>query len=146
MEEQDYGAVLEFLKFRILQETIKYCKSKARDRRNKEIEIRQELQSLEFNLYKLNKAEVTFYDKLEQDLEAVENFKIYLTVAKTTRRWTTLGVSQNKYFLRIEKCNYVKKTMENGIQISDQEEIRNELYRYYQEHFRCRQDKVATDD
>ena len=57
MENYDNSSILkwEYMKFKIKEEAILYCKKKAKEKRNKIKELRETLNNLEGSIYTLNK-------------------------------------------------------------------------------------------
>ena len=126
----------EMIKLDIRGESVKYAKnkSKARDKRVKEIEkelndLQEETGEDEGNREKI--------EELQQELRDQYDVKIKGTLTRAKVRWLKDGERNTKYFIGLEKRNYLNKTIkclykDNGEKITKLKEILQEEKRFYQ--------------
>ena len=106
----------EMMKMEIRSMTISYCKGKAKNIRNREQDIIQELDQLDAiictNFSSPNiEAVLREYDKLKNELKSIYKEKGKQAMFRAKCRWVENRERPTKYFFNLEKSNYNKKTI-----------------------------------
>ena len=109
----------EYLKCQIRSDTILYAGQKAKQRKQKEIELLEKIENLEKNL---DNSESKFieYQTVKSEYENIQDLKANGAIIRSKAKWIEYGEKNSKYFLNLEKRNYrakyIKKVMmTNGI-------------------------------
>ena len=127
----------ETLKAEIRGETIKYSSMKKKQRENKAVEIEKEIDILEkvYDIYKSVEC-ANRIDLLKTELQNIYNEKCNGISTRAKVRWLKEGEKNTKYFIGLEKRNYINKTIihlinNEGDQVNKFEDILNEQKRFY---------------
>ena len=127
----------EMIKLDVRGESIKFSKNKckSRDRRIKEIE--KELHDLEQERADNNTESFNKIEQLHLELKEQYDIKIKGTLTRAKVRWLKDGEKNTKYFIGLEKRNYLNKTInclykENGDKITNLQDILKEEKCFYQ--------------
>ena len=103
----------ETLLMTIRGETVKYCKRRARKRREKEQELEREI-NLAYERFNNSKCDTTAkaLDNAKKALE--EHRKPYIEglIVRSRTQWHEKGERSTKYFLSLEKRNSIRKTIQ----------------------------------
>ena len=132
----DFQLLFEQILLHIRGFTIEYSSRKKRKRIEREKQIDKELNTLASTVDICNNEQ---YILLQNELESIRKEYIKGLFVRTRAKWIEEGEKPTKYFLSLEKRNYINKTLtkiidNNGITITNQMEILNEIKAYYR-HF-----------
>ena len=138
--EQNLSADLlwEMVKMDIRGESIKYSKNKNKEKNKRNKEIEKELDELEQLREGPNKDVInTRINELKVEQEELYNTKIQGILTRAKVRWLKDGEKNTKYFIGLEKRNYLNKSIsclinERGEQLTGPKEILNEEKHFYQ--------------
>ena len=134
----------EILKMKIRSETISYSIKKTKEKQQKLKKIEQEIIEIQGGL--VNNIEGKALENLERKkAELEESRKNYIegVILRSKARWYEFGEKSTKYFLSLEKRNYVNKTIKEIIlddetNISDQIDILEAQKQFYLELYKSR--------
>ena len=142
----------EVIKSDVRGESIKYSKNKKR-------ETEKNIKVLEKVLHDLEQIRDTTNDvsindriqKLNMDLKEYYDKKTKGTLVRAKVRWLKDGEKNSKYFLGLEKRNYLNKTVnclktEDGKEISDFKEVLNEQKRFYSNLYSFKENSLDNED
>ena len=103
----------ETLLMLIRGETVKYCKRKARKRRKVEDELSSKVQIAQNILNNENSdANIQLLHKATEELETHRKPYIEGLIVRSRTQWHEEGEKSSKYFLSLEKRNFVKKSIQ----------------------------------
>ena len=129
----DLGLKWDVIKMEIRSFTVQYSKRKARSEKDKENQLLIKLNDLQEKLCSsrndLNL--LNEYYTLKTKLEKLSNKKIKGTILRSKARWYENGEKNSKYFLHLEKRNFLRKKisklkLSNGEETDDAETILEE--------------------
>ncbi len=134
----------EILKMKIRSETICFSIKKTKEKREKFKKIEQEIIEIYGEL--LNNTDGETLEKLEEKKAALEESrKKYIegVILRSKARWYEFGEKSTRYFLNLEKRNYVNKTikeiiLDDGTKLSDQIDILEAQKQFYMELYKSR--------
>ncbi|KAK3604125.1 hypothetical protein CHS0354_001121 [Potamilus streckersoni] len=134
----------EILKKKIGSETICFSIKKTKEKREKLKQIEQEIIEIYGEL--LNNTDGETLEKLEKMKAALkESRKKYIegVILRYKARWYEFGEKSTRYFLNLEKRNYVNKTikeiiLDDGTKLSDQIDILEAQNQSYMELYKSR--------
>ena len=143
----DDQSFFEQLLLEIRGATIQYSSWKKNKKKTNKKKIEKEINFLE-NLDDSNSLPSTI-EKLKQARSRLEAFRkefINGLFARTKLKWIEQGEKPTKYFLSLEKRNYVNKTVsklvtDDGI-VASQIDILNEIERFYKSLYSCYDDNL----
>ena len=141
----------EYLKFKIKEKTIEFSKMLAKEKRKEETELRTELNKLEMNLHLFSKKDTELYHNLKTKLDVLETAKAHQIISKAKTNWNIKGEKPNKFFLRMEQANHMKKVLtkvidDDGKEYNNQRDISKQLYEFFSKHFKKRENDTNIDD
>ena len=136
-EVQDKRVLWDLIKYKIRQQTIRYSKTKARERRAK-------LQNLEKDLKECaekcdshpNTKNLEELECLQTEYDSMYDYITQGTIIRSRATWYEFGERNNKYFLNLENSNKKKSTVRKvfnreGKLTTDPKQIMNELEVFY---------------
>ena len=127
-----------------------FKKKKGKGKKNKSLE--EEILHLENDRNINNSPElIEKLDRLKQNLEEIRKEYIKGLFVRTKVKWIEEGGKPTKYFLSLEKRNYINKTVTKLIQdndkiITEQSEILREIEKFYKNLYACRDDTLTDVD
>ena len=133
----DKGFVWDYIKMRIRSETILYSSTKKKIRQAYEKSLEQSLNILE-NDYCTNPSEnsLEVITSIKRELESINNEKMKGSILRSKCVWAEHGEKNSKYFLGLEKHNYVNKLISkidvDGKIITNSNEINGEIKTFYE--------------
>ena len=143
----DKRVLWDLIKYRIRQMSIKYCKERAREKREKVSRIENTLRTCEQNCSNCPSNEN--FEQLE--ILKIEYDNIYEDLAKgaiirSKATWYEKGEKSNKYFLNLESHNKIKSSVRKifnaeGTLITDPQKIRKEIESFYSDL--CKNDTLS---
>ena len=91
--------------------TIKYSKRKARNKRNREISLFEELNVIQKDLESNpnNSSLKLKLHNIKQELDEIADENTRSSILRSKARWYVRGERNNKYFCNLEKRSYSKK-------------------------------------
>jgi exonuclease III len=133
---EDKGLAWEVVKLKIRSFSVPYCinKKKKRNKYRKNLEI--ELENLQNELDK-NSSELTLenFKTIKNELEKMDKEHINSIIFRSKTRWIEDGEKNTKYFLNLEKKNYLNKLISSleidGKITSNSTAITEEQTRFY---------------
>ena len=106
----DKRILWEILKYEIRKFSIRYSSNKKRDIKSKENKLLIKLSKLELKLDQNPSLQlITDYNNAKKALREVESYKTKGAIIRSKIQWVEEGEQSSKYFLGLEKNNYVKK-------------------------------------
>ena len=119
---------LETLLLEIRGKTISYSSFRKKEKDRQENQLVKEIEDME-NSENLNLIAI---ENKKKTLENLRKVKIQGIITRSRVRWIEEGEKPTKYFLSLEKRNFISKTIpmlctENNTLITDQKEILNEV-------------------
>lgn len=125
----DYQSFFEQILLHIRGYTIEYSSRKKRNRVNKQKEIEEKMTTIRNNEYETNNDELIL---LQNELELIRKEHMKGLMVRARAKWIEKGEKPTKYFLALEKRNYINKTIskianDSGVLITNQQEILNEI-------------------
>ena len=138
-KEQDLAPDLlwEMIKADVRGESLKYSKIKARERNKRQIDIEKELHELEQKLAEENTDQIiNKIEALQTELKELYETRTKGSIIRAKCRWLKDGEKNSKYFIGLEKRNYLNKTInclykENGDKVNDINDILREEKLFY---------------
>ena len=137
----DDGLFLETLLMNIRGKTISYASWKKKNREMEERTIEEDVKLLETEVGRqfqtVPEARIDELRDKKKLLQEIRANKVEGIILRSKARWIDQGEKPTKYFLNLEKRNYVSKLIpkiitEDGIEIRDGKEILEEQKRFYQ--------------
>jgi len=126
---------LDVLLMKIRQNTITYASKKKRENTEKEFFLEKRINILEQNSPLTEEQTKELLD-CKEEFEKLREKKMQGVLLRSRARWVADGEKVTQYFCALEKRNYVNKSMfkmvkEDGKEINDLEQIRNEVKNFY---------------
>lgn len=141
----DLGLKWDVIKMEIRSYTIQYSKRKAKTERDKENQLLIKLNKLQEKLSssKNNHILLNEYYALKAKLDKFLNTKIKGTIVRSKARWYENGEKNSKYFLNLEKRNFLRKKisklkLSNGEETEDPNTILAEGKMFYKNLYSSR--------
>ena len=127
----------EMIKLDVRGESVKFAKNKNKDREKHIKELEKRLYDLEQEIDKDNIETTNEIEHLKTELKKHYDIKIKGTLTRAKVRWLKDGEKNSKYFIGLEKRNYLNKTIkclykDNGEKITNFKDILAEEKRFYQ--------------
>ena len=132
----------EYLKCQIRSDTMFYAAKRAKEKRQKEVELLNRIENLENNLDN-NETNFLEYQHTKAEWEDIQTEKGIGAIVRSKAKWAEYGEKNSKYFLNLEKRNYnskyIKKVIKtNGVEISDPSQILQEQQEFYTNLYKSR--------
>lgn len=141
----------EYLKYKIRKMSIEYGKSKAKERRDREMEKESRLKIVEEELDKCDneRQKRELLDRkanLKTELQLIDDYKTEGLILRSKCEWHEKGEKSNSYFLRLCSKNKVKTSMNkllkvDGKETCNQKEITKMQKAYYESLYSKRKTK-----
>lgn len=140
--ELDARSTWDFLKYRVREFTIEYCKTRKTEKEKVMNDALNTVAELEMNLCEEN---VERYEEAMEVLREIQSEKEKGLIIRSRAKWYEEGEKSSKYFLNLEKRNK-KKTQINSLKIKNrithnQQIIRDEFRSFYQSLYTNRDTK-----
>lgn len=143
----DWDTFLELFIMRVRGETIKFSTALKRKRNEKKEQLTRDIENLE-NLENLNNN----FDLLEDkkfELEQIRKSELQGEIVRSRIQWLTEGEKPSRYFCNLTKKNFLEKTimsveLEDGTQVSQQDDILKCIKTFYQKLFQNKDDKAES--
>ena len=128
----------EYLKYEIRKFTIRFSKNLAK-------EVRKETQSLEEKVKHFESSVTNYHNDLQyieykERLNTIYSKKVNGIQIRSKCDWYESGEKSTKFFLNLEKSRssqgVVRSILKNKIEVKNQSEINNELYKFYKNLFK----------
>ena len=112
-EMTDMLVRFDWLKYKIKEYTIQYCKKRAKAKRQKEKEIMKELELLDTKICNLTASnnEIVRYDGLKTEVEKIIEEKSKGAWVRSRVEFAEKNEKSNAYFFNKAKDSFVKKTI-----------------------------------
>ena len=133
----DSLARFDWLKFKIMEYTIQYCKKRAKGRRLKETKIMKELELLDIKICNLEASneEIVRYDGLKTELEKIIEDKSRGAWVRSRLEFVESNEKSNNYFFNKAKDSFEKKTITaldiDGENVTELNDIMKHLKDFY---------------
>ena len=107
----------ELLKMEIRCFTISFAKGKAKETRNRELIIKEEMDRLDHiicsnsDITSVDEEELKQYDNLKKELQQINENKGEAAKFRSKCMWAEKGERSTKYFFHLEKRNYSRKVI-----------------------------------
>merc|ERR1711879_598740 len=142
-DEKDNQLNWEMLKIKIKELTIRYCRSKNKDKKSEHISLFSELNDID-KYISANPRDLNAHEKRQQIKMKLELFEINKTRAAQVRsraKFTDNWEKCSKLFLGLEKARANSKIMEqvyddNGNILSNQQDIQNRQKQYFEDLYK----------
>lgn len=138
-EVLDKGLLWDLIKYRIRQVTMKYSKTKAKERRSRLCEIENKLKECQ-EIFDSNPTEnnAVQLETIKSEYNSLYDYIIHGNVIRSRANWYEHGEKNNKYFLNLESKKMsnscVRKLFDKGGKlITNPKSILSELYDFYTE-------------
>ena len=135
----DKGLLWDLIKYKIRQVTIKYSKTKARERRSRLCEVENELKECQeiFDTFPTDSNAIQL-EMIKSEYNSLYDYIIQGNVIRSRANWYEHGEKNNKYFLNLESRktsnSCVRKLFgKSGKLITSPKLILSELYDFYTE-------------
>ena len=150
----------EMLLLEIRGQTISYASKCKRNRLNVEKDLDEKIKSLERKVHvlehdhedkdKVNEI-MSLLQQANRELENLRDKNLNGTLIRSKARWVEKGEKPTKYFLNLEKRNFVNKQMQkividNGKTVFKQNEITNEVVKFYSDLYSVKNDVDVDPD
>ena len=146
-QDRCYQDRWELLKLAICNTTLQYSNNKKKSADNKIAVLEKKLQKLQKELEGVNP--LIFKDTEEQlrlaqhELDEFIKIKTQGAILRSRAHWAEHGDKPSKYFLNLEKKNYLKKTLyhikhKSGQVLTNEKEILEEIRTFYEELYTSR--------
>ena len=125
---EDKRVYWDWLKYKVREKSIKYSKNLARQRKQKELDLQDQL-DLATKRFEETPSEQNnrIRQKIMQEQEHIYNKKVEAQSFRAKVTWLNEGERSTKYFFGLEKRNYIKRNMRkllsNGKIITNQKKI-----------------------
>ena len=117
-EIQDKSCFWDFVKCQIRTITISYCKTLAKQKKDKENTLIRKIEELENDI----ESDQQEYHKLKYEWEKLQDLKTQGAIVRSKVEWTEHGEKNSKFFLNMAKRNYNLKYIKKLI-INNSEEL-----------------------
>ena len=141
----DLGLKWDVIKMEIRSFTVQYSKRRARSEKDEEKQLLVKLNDLQEKLCSSRNDHnlLNEYYTLKAKLDKLLNKKIKGTILRSKARWYENGEKNSKYFLNLEKRNFLRKkisklTLSNGEETDDQNTILDEEKTFYKNLYSTR--------
>ena len=106
----DPRSVWDWVKYNIKKHSRKYSMNKCKQRREKEQQLNEELQT-EHLVFESDPCEqnLVALNILKEKMEKLDEVKVEGIIVRSRARWHEHGEKNSKYFLKLEKRNYIRK-------------------------------------
>ena len=106
----DPRSVWDWVKYNIKKHSRKYSMNKCKQRREKEQQLNEELQT-EHLVFESDPCEqnLVALNILKEKMEKLDEVKVEGIIVRSRARWHEHGEKNSKYFLNLEKRNYIRK-------------------------------------
>ena len=138
-EVLDKGLLWDLIKYKIRQVTMKYSKTKAKERRSRLCEIENKLKECQ-EIFDSNPTEnnAVQLETIKSEYNSLYDYIIQGNVIRSRANWYEHGEKNNKYFLNLESRKMsnscVRKLFDKGGKlITNPKSILSELYDFYTE-------------
>ena len=144
----DHDLFLETLLLRIRGETIKFATTQKKKSSKVEKQLISDIEFLEAQDPNYTANSTLLLDK-RAELESIKSNKLKGQLVRSRLQWLEDGEKPSKYFLNLEKKNFIEKTirkvrLNNGEVITDQENILSQVQQYYSNLFENRDDALQS--
>ena len=111
----DIAVKFDWLKFKIMEYTIKYCKERARNKATKESEILLNLEQLDAKICNLTASDedINRFEELKQELELITDEKSRGEWVRSRVEFIEKSEKSNSYFFNKAKESFEKKTIQH---------------------------------
>ena len=135
-----YGMQWEVLKLAVRGSTVQYTACKKKSNNNKLVVLERKLKQLEdeainqsYSILKDTEHQISL---IKHDIEEINRASCKGAIIRSRARRARLGEKPTKYFLRLEKANYQKKTIyslrnSKGTLLHQEQDILNEIWNFY---------------
>jgi len=132
----DKGLVWEMVKLKIRSFSVPYCIKKKKERSQFRKKLESDLENLQIKLDENNTTEtLDNFRTTKRELEDMEKEHMNSIIFRSKAKWVEDGEKNTKYFLNLEKKNYLNKLITtldiDGNLTSDAKTISNEQTRFY---------------
>ena len=141
----DLGLKWDVIKMEIRGFTLQYSKRRARSEKDQEKQLLKNLNDLQEKLCSSRNDPnlLNEYYSLKAKLEKISNRKIKGTILRSKARWYEHGEKNSKYFLNLEKRNFLRKKisklkLSNGEETDDVKTILEEEKTFYKNLYSTR--------
>ena len=133
----DNRSIWDWLKYNIRAYAIQHSKHRAKERIEKENHLEEKYSKAKMEFERdPNSLNVDILNSAKEDLELFYEEKVKGIIIRARARWYEHGEKSTKYFLNLEKRNYIKKHMRklkiSGSITTDPFDILSEQQRFYQ--------------
>ena len=140
---EDKRLYWEWLKYNIRDFSITFSKMRAKERKNTEVELENQLKhSTEVLNKNPTDANFALYNSIKAKLDALYEYKAEGIITRSRVRWYEKGEKNTQYFLRLQKRNFSRKTIRKlriqNIEVTDPHKILQEQRRFYQTLYQSR--------
>lgn len=124
----------ETLLFEIRGKTISYSSFKKKLTDQNEKQLKEELSNIE---HKIEEVDLPKIETIKLELEEIRKKKVEGIIVRSRAKWCAEGEKPSQYFCHLESRHYKSKCInilekENGIFITEQKDILNEVKQYYE--------------
>ena len=140
----DDSLFLEVLLMNIRGVTISYSTWKNKQRNETKVTLENEIKVLQESFNTTHDEHINEQlNNLKTRLEEIRKYELEGLILRSGAKWIEDGEKPTKYFCNLEKRNYVNKTVsmlinDNGNEITEQQQILNEIRRFYQDLYRSK--------
>ncbi|KAL9989297.1 hypothetical protein ACROYT_G003831 [Oculina patagonica] len=141
----DKGLKWDLIKMEIRGFTVKYAKTKAKKRKNEEVELQNKINELQQKLANnpKNNHDLNELYAAKLRLQKIMHFKTKGAILRSKVRWYDEGERNTRYFYNLEKRSQTKKTIHklkiNDTYIYDQFAILNEQKKFYESIYQSKE-------
>ncbi len=147
----------EFLKYKIRQFSLKYGKTKAKTKRNREESLGIQLNQLEVDIDQTGTEDIHKHERLERqisdvktELKLIDDKAVEGLILRSGATWHENGEKSNAYFLQLETRNKIKKTIkkledENEDIVTDPKKIQQVQVNFYEKLYSTKSKKSPQD-
>jgi exonuclease III len=135
---EDKGLVWEVTKMEIRSFTLPYCVKKKKERSHFKQSMEQEMVRIQ-ELLDAHPTEQNqeFYQATKKELEQIEKDELNSQIFRSKIQWTEEGEKNSKFFLGLEKRNYLNKLITHleidGKNVTDINKISDETAKFYKQ-------------
>jgi exonuclease III len=137
-EIEDKGLAWDYMKMMIRSDTMFYSGAKNKEKKSHITKLENRLRLLEFKLTTIDDENIQLeIDTINTELEQINNEKTRASIFRSKCDWSEFGEKNSKFFLNLEKHNYLNKTISklevNNNEIVNEKEINENIKEYYQQ-------------
>ena len=135
---RDSGLIWEIVKLKIRSFSVPYCIKKKKERAKFKKKLESDLENLQAKLDENNNDNELLenYNTTKKEMEDIEKENINKLIFRSKARWVEEGEKNTRYFLNLEKKNYLNKVITtlniDGKIITDPQKISKEQTKFYQ--------------